>query len=92
MKKIYNFFSKKFVLGFSIIMIFYLTIGFIASYIVLNAIANQTHNTASMFGTWWQILIFVFDLIFMIMLAFSILSIIKNRKIRGVLENEKGKN
>ncbi len=80
MKRIYNFFSKKFIFGFLIIMIFYLTVGFVAAYIILSAIANQTHSTISIFENWWQLLIFILDIICVLLLGLSIFSMIKTRK------------
>ncbi|MBQ6730535.1 MAG: glycoside hydrolase family 3 C-terminal domain-containing protein [Bacilli bacterium] len=46
-----------------ITLFFYLTVGFIAAGIILNAVAGQTNNTASVFGSWWQVLIFVADIV-----------------------------
>lgn len=50
--------------GACAIAVFYLTIGFIAAWVVLNQIAAQTSHTASPFGTWWQVAIFIADIAF----------------------------
>ena len=49
--------------GACAILVFYLTVAFIASWMILDKIAAQTSHSASPFGTWWQILIFVIDII-----------------------------
>ena len=48
--------------GACAILVFYLTIAFVASWMILDRIAAQTSHSASPFGTWWQILIFVIDI------------------------------
>lgn len=73
-------------------MIFYLTIGFIAAYIILNAIANQTHNQSSIFENWWQTLIFVLDIICIFLLGVSIFSMIKTHSEKEDKNHEKIKN
>lgn len=50
--------------GACAIAVFYLTIGFIAAWMILNQIAAQTSHTASPFGTWWQVAVFVADIVF----------------------------
>lgn len=50
--------------GACVIAVFYLTIGFIAAWMILNQIAAQTSHTASPFGTWWQVAVFVADIAF----------------------------
>ena len=45
------------------ILVLLLTGGIIGCWYVLNAIAAQTHNSVTIFDTWWQILMFVADLV-----------------------------
>lgn len=52
--------------GVCAIAVFYLTAGFIGSYYVLNGIAGQTQETASLFGEWFQVLMFVSDIVFVL--------------------------
>ncbi len=70
--------------GLCAIFVFYLTIGFIAAWLILNQIAAQTSHTASPFGTWWQVAVFVADIVFAIGVVGSytmmILSGAKRRK------------
>ena len=58
--------------GISAMAVFFLTFGFVAIYVVLGAIAAQTNSDFSLFQNWWQTLMFVFDIIFLLILAFSI--------------------
>ena len=66
------------------ILVFYLTVGFVASWLILDKIAAQTSHTASPFGTWWQVLVFVLDIVFVLGAAASyammIVCSIKRRK------------
>lgn len=45
-------------------LVFFLTLGTIGVYILLNGIAAQTNEVASFFGEWYQVLMFVFDILF----------------------------
>lgn len=67
LKKLLNF-----LIGLFSVFIFYDTAGIIAGYIISDAIANQTHNSATLFDSWWQILIFVLDFVFAICLALCV--------------------
>lgn len=49
--------------GICAMLVFFLTLAFIGLYIVFAAIANQTHSDFSMFQNWWQILIFIVDIL-----------------------------
>jgi len=66
--------------GVSAMFVFFLTVGFILAYVVLGGIARQTNSDFSMFQNWWQILIFVFDLIFFISLVGSTVMFILREK------------
>lgn len=44
-------------------LVFFLTVAFIGIYVIFGAIANQTHSDFSAFQNWWQVLIFIGDII-----------------------------
>lgn len=46
------------------VIAFYTIIGTIAAYFILNAVAGATTEAASIFGTWYQTLLFVCDIVF----------------------------
>lgn len=46
------------------IVVFFTIVGTIAAYIILGAIANQTSDTATIFDTWYQTLLFIADILF----------------------------
>ena len=50
--------------GACVILVFYLTVAFIAAWMILDKIAAQTSHSASALGTWWQVTIFVLDIVF----------------------------
>lgn len=49
--------------GICFIVAFYLTVGIIAADLIISAIAAQTNNVTTIFDSWWQILLFVVDVI-----------------------------
>ncbi len=49
--------------GVCLILAFYLTVGIVVAFLILNAIAAQTSYSATLFDTGWQILMFVLDVI-----------------------------
>ena len=61
----------------------YLAIGTIVSYVILNKIANQTNDTASLFGSWWQVLRFAAAIVFALGAAFCLVMFIKRQKTDG---------
>ncbi len=52
------------IMGVCAMFVFFLTVGVIAVYILLNGIAAQTNEVASFFGEWYQVVMFVFDILF----------------------------
>ena len=46
------------------IIVFYLTAGIIAAYLILSQVAAQTSQVITIFNTPWQILMFVADIVF----------------------------
>lgn len=77
--------TLNFLIGLDAILMFYDTVGIIAAGIILNAVANQTHNTATIFDSWWQIVIFILDILLVMSLAILIFFRIKEGK-----KNKKG--
>ena len=73
---------------------FFATVGLIIGYLVVAGIAGQTMRTASFFENWWQVLIFVADLISVIIAVGSLVMYIlkkvyTNRAENAEVENEK---
>lgn len=52
--------------GVCAMAVFFTTIGVIGAFLVLNSVAGQTNNAATLFDTWYQTLLFVADLIFLL--------------------------
>ncbi len=48
--------------GVCVMIVFYATVAVVALYIVNSGVAAQTNQTTTIFGTWYQTLIFVVDL------------------------------
>lgn len=68
------------IFGISLIACFYLTVAFVALYIVLNGVEAQTGGSITIFEHWYQILIFIFDIIFFITINFiSLIFYFKNK-------------
>ncbi len=51
-----------FLTGLFAIFFFYLTIGVVALYIILNLVAQATGQSVSLFDNWYQTLLFVLDI------------------------------
>lgn len=69
-----------FLVGLCVILIFYFTVGLVASHLILSAIAAQTRNTVSIFDTWWQTTMFVLDILTFLGLGYLIVSQILAKK------------
>lgn len=54
------------------IFIFYDTIAVVALFIIFQAIMSQTTQNASLFGTWYQGLLFILDILVIILFLISI--------------------
>lgn len=75
-------------------VVFFATVGLIIGYLVVAGIAGQTMRTVSIFENWWQVLIFVVDLISVIIAVGSLVMYIlkkvyTNRAENAEVENEK---
>ena len=68
--------------GISAIICFYLTVAFIAIYIVLNGVEAQTGGSITIFEHWYQILIFIFDVLSLGTLITSLIFYFKNKKVK----------
>ncbi len=67
-------------MGVCAMLVFFLTVGTIAVYMLLNGVAAQTNDTASFFGEWYQVLMFVFDIVFALGFAGSLTMFILREK------------
>lgn len=45
-------------------LVFYLTVGVVAAYLVLNGIAGATSGSVTLFSNWWQTVLFIADVVF----------------------------
>ncbi|MCI9460028.1 MAG: hypothetical protein HFJ21_06205 [Clostridia bacterium] len=68
------------IMGVCAMFVFFLTVGTIAVYMLLNGVAAQTNDTASFFGEWYQVLMFVFDIVFALGFAGSLTMFILREK------------
>ena len=66
----------------------YCTIGVVAAYAILEKIANQTNDTTTIFGTWWQTLIFVAGVLFAACAVFCLIMYVKKKKTTRGERNE----
>ena len=75
--------------GTCLIIAFYSAIAFFGVHFVLQAVANQTSETVSMFDSWWQILLFIVFVITSIgFVLFLIFYFLQKRKLRKEDNNE----
>ena len=74
--------------GISGILLFYDTIGIVTLYIIFGRVSAQTAQTATIFDSWYQILMFIFDIIFLIIFGIFLFFFIKNKKDKKEQKNE----
>lgn len=74
------------------IIAFFVTVGIIAGFLLLDRIAQETDAHASLFGEWWQVLLFVLDVIILLAIVFCIVMILINKKKSLSISNEKYEN
>ncbi len=80
----YGFFA-----GLSGICAFYLTAAIIIVFVILNRIEAETNSSASLFGTWYQILLFVLDILFVAATVFFVaITLIRKKKQNGEANKE----
>ena len=74
------------------IVVFFSTVGIIAAFIILSAIAGATSDCTTLFATWYQKTLFAADIIFGVGLILSVtMFVIKkldNKREREELTNE----
>ena len=69
--------------GACAIVVFYATAGVIAAFIILNSIAAQTNNSATLFDAWYQTLAFVVDIVFAVGLIGSlVMYVLKEKQLK----------
>ena len=68
-----------------------LTAGFFGAWFVLDAIAGQTHNSVGMFENWWQILIFVADLVIIPVTILAYVFFFRFREEKKIYNESRGK-
>lgn len=76
--------NKKFwgiVAGICAMLVFYITAGIIVAYLILNGIAGQTGETVSLFENWWQTLLVIADVIFLLGFAAGLTMFIRKKKL-----------
>ncbi len=67
--------------GICAMVVFFTTVGMVAAFIVLNSIAAQTNSSAAFFGEWYQILLFIADIVFFLgLIATTVLWFMKRKK------------
>ncbi len=54
--------------GVLFVLVFYITIGIVAAYLILNGIAGATSGSITLFTNWWQSLLFAADIVFGVLL------------------------
>ena len=77
------------------VFVFYLTAAAVTVFVILDRIEAETSGHASLFGTWYQILLFVFDLVFIAATVFFSVMSVRRRRCPGAaqtaeLTGEKG--
>ena len=71
---------------------FFLTLGVIVAYVILNAIAGATSGGITLFTNWWQTTLFVADVLMVVACLFCIAKYTANkRKSKVTLKSKKKK-
>ncbi len=69
--------------GILAMIVFWLTLAVVAAFMILNQIAMQTHVTTTIFGTWWQTLLFVADIVAAAGALFCLAMYIRGKIVAG---------
>lgn len=78
--------------GVCLVLVFYLTAGIVAGWIILDRIEAETTGNASLFQEGWQIALFVADVVVAAVMAGSLAMFIRNKIVcRGLSEKEEAK-
>lgn len=70
------------IMGICAMFVFFLTVGLVAVHLGLNGIAEQTNESVSFLGVWYEVLMFVFDIVFVLGFAGSLTMYIFKEKGR----------
>lgn len=92
MQKILNKIPWGIVASAAGILCFYLTVAVFGVNFIFTQVNGQTGQAATIFDTWWQTMIFVFDIVCIVVFAGSLALFIR-KKIKaknGGAKNEKG--
>ncbi|HEY8391096.1 MAG TPA: hypothetical protein VIL26_09190 [Clostridia bacterium] len=76
--------------GICAMITFYATLGLVAAYLILSAIAAQTSDKISFLQNSWQVVLFVFDIIFFVLAIFNLVMYIL--RVRGFFSKNKIRN
>lgn len=69
--------------GICAILVFYLTASVVGGFFILNSIAGQTNTSATLFDNWWQTLLFILDVIFIMgMVASMVMFFLKKKSLQ----------
>ena len=58
--------------GICAIVAFFAIVGTVAAFIILNGVAGQTNDTATLFDEWYQVVLFIVDIISVLGLVGSV--------------------
>ena len=75
--------------GVFAIAVFYLTLGVVASYIILDAVAGATNTDATLFDQWWQVLLLGADAVCFLGFVISLIARASS-KSKAVAKRKKG--
>lgn len=80
-----------FLTGLCGILVFYLTVAVIAAFMVLDRIEAETNGHTTLFGTWWQTLLFIADIVCVCGAAvFAVLAVVSANKAKKSVEAKAG--
>lgn len=60
------------IMGICAMFVFFLTVGLIAVHLGMNGIAEQTNESIAFLSVWYEVLMFVFDIVFVLGFAGSL--------------------
>ena len=69
--------------GICFIALFWLTAGVIAAYIITNAVAEATNSSVGLFDNWYQTLLFVLDVVFILLFAVCVVLFALKRRYKS---------
>lgn len=66
--------------GICAMLLFFMTGGFVGIYVVFSAIAAQTNSAFSPFENWYQVLMFIVDILALVGFVFSLVMYIRRKR------------